>query len=245
MPRRKHRTLPACRRDSKCCFRHPHTGRHLVSCRSCYVRSLLHLRHRRRLEQIGNVDIRVGRRAAEVIMVRERRHMWGVLDRRPRGGDLRQPIDVGGHIGHSKLRSRYAGCYGASKRKPLVQIRLCRPRFGIAQVTIEHIDLVANLEILQAIAQSLRHKIGFVRRSRRGIGPHPDAIQARPVCCFQKRRQVPHSFGGDGVILRFRFTHHFANLRVLGFRGNPALASNKQTRWCYHPGAILREPSRP
>ncbi len=67
----------------------------------------------------------------------------------PAVGDLWQPGDVGGDVGHAELCSGDGLLDGESKRDPLLEVLVDSPCLGVAQMAIEHVDFVAKLEVLK------------------------------------------------------------------------------------------------
>lgn len=81
----------------------------------------------------------------------------------------------------------------------------------------EQVNLIADLEVLQAAAQGFGHVFRLSHRVLWRVGAHSDPIQARPSRLPQKAGEVAHRFRGHRVVLSPWLADDFTHLRMFRF----------------------------
>src|SRR5206468_6177050 len=112
----------------------------------------------------------------------------------------------------------HSGCDSTRERQPFIQVALWRPCLRVAEVAIEKVHFVPDLEVLQVRSESLGNEFGFSRRALRHICSHADPVEARPSRGLQKFRQIANSIFAYGIIVRLWLAFHFAGSWMIRFR---------------------------
>src|SRR5579875_3031743 len=86
-------------------------------------------------------------------------------------------------------------------------------------MTIKEVCFIADLEILQAIAEGLGGKGGLFGGAGRSVSAHADAVDAGPTGGLQEPGEVADGVGGDGVVAGLGLSHDFANGRMIRLGG--------------------------
>src|ERR1700751_4399132 len=76
---------------------------------------------------------------------------------------------------------------------------------------------MADLEVLQAVAQRLGNKDSFLGGACGRIRAHPNAVQAGPASGFEELRPVLDCLRRYCVVVSLRLAHDFTDLRMLWF----------------------------